>query len=76
MTLRRTKKPGDCGEGRLHKGSMLSHTPYWVSKLGNWQLGKQQLPGILVGGKYPGVCLKFMANILSKLTLLILYLDI
>jgi len=42
-------------------------TPYAPTRSLNLaSLGKQQLPGILVGGKYPGVCFKFMVNRLKQ----------
>ena len=64
------KKPRDCGKERLQRVSIL--TSYSLElEIQAILVDKQQIPGILVGGKYPGVRLDFELRKSIQLTVII-----
>ena len=53
------KKPRDCGRERPQRVRILTSYSLSSWKIQAILVDKQQIPGILVGGKYPGVRLDF-----------------
>ena len=54
------KKPSDCGRERPQQVAYSLNRILSSEKTQAILVDKQQIPGILVGGKYPGVSLDFL----------------